>query len=277
MVELGSYWAYYSLWFQKAVRRATTYLIEPDPNNLAVGRRNFALNGMTGHFIHGAVGRSPRPPAPFLCESDRAQRLVPTLCIDELVRQQAIRSVDVLFADIQGAELEMLEGAAASIGQGLIRFVVVSTHHHEISRDPLTHQNCLDFLRDRRAHILVEHSVAEAYSGDGLIVAALRPEDCRLPCIEISRNHPANSLFGELEQALAAARQGLLDELAKASDCVNRLNEALASSAEREAKVNGRLAEVNGQFVALRDHPVVRALRALRHPLRAARRLWPAA
>ena len=37
MVELGSWWAYYSLWFQARVPEARLFLVEPDPRNLEVG------------------------------------------------------------------------------------------------------------------------------------------------------------------------------------------------------------------------------------------------
>ena len=110
--------------------------------------------------------------------------------------------VDVLLSDIQGGEAEMLEGAAGSIERGKIRFVVISTHHHSISGDALTHQKCLEFLRDRGALTLAEHSVAESYSGDGLIVASFQPEDRHIPPIMVSRNRSTNSLFRELEYDL---------------------------------------------------------------------------
>jgi FkbM family methyltransferase len=217
MVELGSFWAYYSLWFHRRVRGARNYLVESDPNNLEVGRRNFALNGATGRFFNYRIGRRSSAPEPFCCESDNVCRDIPQITVDDFVALTGLRRIDVLLADIQGAELEMLEGAARSLEQGKIRFVFLSTHHHSISNDPLTHQKCLRLLEDRGAHVLAAHNVTESYSGDGLIVASLRASDRRLPPIELSRNHPTNSYFRELEydldeawQALAAARHDLL-------------------------------------------------------------------
>ena len=202
MVELGSYWAYYSLWFQHQIPGARNYLIEPDPHNLETGRQNFALNGAVGEFFLYSIGRQSALPAPFLCESEGTTRPIPMTSVDAFLKHAGIAHVDVLLSDIQGAEVDMLEGAVDSIAEDRIRFLIVSTHHHSISRDPLTHQKCLGFLRDRGAHILCEHSVSESYSGDGLIVASFRPEDQRLPAIAISRNSPSNSLFRELEYDL---------------------------------------------------------------------------
>jgi hypothetical protein len=110
----------------------------------------------------------------------------------------------LLHADIQGAELAMLEGAEATIAEGRVRWLFVSTHHHCISGDPLTHHRCLDWLRSRSAVIIDEHSVSESFSGDGLIVARFGPGP--LPAVPaISRNVPSRSLFRETEYDLADA------------------------------------------------------------------------
>jgi hypothetical protein len=97
----------------------------------------------------------------------------------------------------------MLEGAIKAIQEKKIRFLVISSHHHSISNDPLIHQKCLSFLQDSGAIILVEHTISESYSGDGLILASTRNEDALLPKINVSRNLPRTSLFRELEYDLA--------------------------------------------------------------------------
>lgn len=210
MLELGSYWAYYSLWFQQQVPGARTYLIEPDPNNLHVGRMNFTLNDAPGEFFSFSVGRRSQEPAPFLCgDSDRVSRMVPQTSVDDFLTRVGLDRVELLLADIQGAELEMLHGARRAIKQGKLRFVFVSTHHHSISGDPLTHQRCLRFLEEHGAHILAAHSISESFSGDGLIVASFDAADRRLPAIPLSYNRATNSLFRELEYDLADAWQCL--------------------------------------------------------------------
>jgi FkbM family methyltransferase len=232
MVELGSFWAYYSLWFQRRIPGAKNYLIEPDPNNLEVGKRNFALNGAAGQFFNYRIGRSSSAPEPFRCESDNEERLVPAVSVDDFLSLVGLHHVDVLFADIQGAEREMLEGAAKSIARGAIRFIFLSTHHHSISNDPLTHQKCLRFLGERHAHILAEHNVTESYTSDGLIVASLWPEDRQIAPIAVSRNHSTNTAYRELEydldeawQALATARE----ELRRITDRCGTLEQELES------------------------------------------------
>ena len=53
MLELGSYWAFYSMWFYQQVKNAECYMVEPERKNMEVGRRNFALNGFKGYFSTG--------------------------------------------------------------------------------------------------------------------------------------------------------------------------------------------------------------------------------
>jgi len=207
-------------------------MVEPDPVNLEVGRRNYAINGIRGEFLQGSIGRCNSPAKPFLCESDNQLHDVPQLCVDDLIRQKCIPRIDLLLADIQGAELEMLQGAAASIEQGLLRFVFVSTHHHVISNDPLLHQKCLEFIRAHNGHVLAEHNVAESFSGDGLIVASFDKGDRDLPLMHLSRNCPSNSLFRETEYDLADAYRAISESGKELKELAN-LNPQIACELNR--------------------------------------------
>jgi FkbM family methyltransferase len=215
MLELGSFWGYYSLWFHREVPSGHNYLIEPDPHNLEIGKRNFEINHARGRFFQFSIGRDSAGPQPFHCESDGLTRPVPRISVDDFATRVGVPGIDLLLADIQGADLDMLEGAVGLIASGRLRFVVLSTHHHSISNDPLTHQKCLEFICRKGGHLIAWHNVVESYSGDGLIVASFLPEDRSIPQVGVSKNHPTNSCFRELEYDLAEAReqQELLEQL----------------------------------------------------------------
>lgn len=202
MVELGAYWGYYSLWLLHRAPGGRAVLIEPDPEFLAAGRRNFALNGKDGVFLQAAVGAAPTGPVPFRCESDQVVRPVPTESLPSLLERFGIDRADVVLADVQGAELALLEGAREVLVAGRVRFLVVSTHHHSISGDPETHRRCLDLIVDCGAHVVTEHTVAESFSGDGLIVAAFDPCDFDL-VVPVSRARASSSLFGDPTEEVA--------------------------------------------------------------------------
>ena len=128
--------------------------------------------------------------------------------VSSICREREIEFLDLLHMDVQGAELGTLIGAEPLIAEGKLRFVFVSTHHHLISGDPLTHQKCLYWLKDHGAHILCEHTVNESYSGDGLIVASFMAQD-RTRTISVSHGRQSQSLFRELEFDLADAKKSV--------------------------------------------------------------------
>lgn len=208
MLELGAFWAYYSLWFLHRVPGGRAFLVEPDPAYLEIGRRNIELNGFDATFLQAAVGRDRRPPRPFECESDGVTRDVSIEGLRSLLDRFHLEHLDLLFADVQGAEWPLLDGARDLLRDGRVRFVVASTHHHVISGDPLTHYRCLEVLRELGAHVIVEHTVAESYSGDGLIVASFDERDRDLK-VCVSRCRAGDSWFGDPLRDLDAAWRDL--------------------------------------------------------------------
>ena len=99
----------------------------------------------------------------------------------------------------------MLESCRGLVEQERIRFVVVSTHHHTISGDPLTHQRCLDLVRSLGGHVIAEHTVLESFSGDGLLVASFDEADRGFE-VELSRARTTEALFPSGEQELERLR-----------------------------------------------------------------------
>ena len=57
MLEHGAYWEHYSMWLKSARPEGFVHLVEADPNGLAVGQHNFALNGLSGEFTCAFVGK----------------------------------------------------------------------------------------------------------------------------------------------------------------------------------------------------------------------------
>ncbi len=184
MIEAGSFWAYYSLWFHHAVSGAQNHLIEPNEAKLEAGRRNFAVNGFAGTFTRAFIGSTSAPTAEFV-DWDGTRHTLARLCIDDYVTRHDIPFVHVLHADIQGAELDLLRGCTAAIAAGRIGYVVLSTHHDR-------HEACLEFLRMRGFQIIAEHSVADSASVDGLIVAS-SPAIRALAPVAVTNGHNTGS------------------------------------------------------------------------------------
>ena len=178
MIELGCYWAYYSLWFQKAVPGARTFLVEPNRAALSCGMRNFQLNGMRGDFTEAFVGRvssNDWQKAGGQGGSHEAGQV----CVQDLVKSKGIGLVSILHSDIQGFEHEMLRGCGNLLDEKRIRFLFISTHSLKL------HCQCLKHLVRKGYSIIAEHTPKESHSEDGLLAASATPD--ALPAVRVSR------------------------------------------------------------------------------------------
>jgi FkbM family methyltransferase len=245
MIEFGSFWSYYTLWFCVAFPRGRAVALEPDPNNLALGRRNAALNGVSERitFVHAAIGDPPGQSIMMATESDGQERETPTHDLASLMAATQLDHVDLILCDVQGAETILLRRAAADFEAGRVRFMLVSTHHHAISGDPLTHQSALTLLRAAGAHVIAEHTANESFSGDGLIAVSFDERDRDL-VVAISHSRAVDSLFGELEPDLAAARVAS----AQAQQLVAVHQQTVDDQQQRIAELESELAQARGQI-----------------------------
>ena len=194
MIELGGFWSFYSIWFLTQDRRRRSLVVEADPGHLNVGRTNARLNDCEPVFIHAHVGAEAAPPTPFQTEASGLVDL-PCVSVASLLADHGIARLDLLHCDAQGAEFTVIESCLALAAAGRLDWLVISTHTHHISEDPLTHQRCLTALRGAGATILAEHDVQESFSGDGLIVARFGPVPVGWAPPKLSFNRYSESLF----------------------------------------------------------------------------------
>lgn len=207
IVELGAYWAFYSMWFAKQVADARCFCVEPRKKNLKVGKYNFALNGLEGEFFHSKIGHG-------------------YLAVDEFLDAQRLDFIDVLHADIQGAEYEMLCDAEQSISSGKIGYVFVGTHSQQL------HYQCKRFL-EQRDYVTIAHADFDhgTFCCDGVLVArhkgvsGLEPLELPLRDPEAQRQaevkmkdlrldpparrvrHPKLTLLGRMQRKLLRSRR----------------------------------------------------------------------
>jgi hypothetical protein len=182
MVELGSYWAFYSLWYRKRFPGAQVFLAEPEERRLQAGKRNFELNGESGEFIHQGIGPGG-------------------LDVNRLVQDRGIERIGLLHADIQGAEGFLLESIAPLLVAQRIDYLFVSTHSQEL------HRQCLDRLREFRYRVLAAADFDnDTFAYDGLIVAA-SPRS-HAPSIELY-SRAANHRIETVRPAGRSALSGL--------------------------------------------------------------------
>jgi FkbM family methyltransferase len=202
MIELGCFWAFYSLWFARSISQSRVVLSEPDPAHLELAKVNFAHNGLTecATFSQACAGFDRQYSVHL--ESKGDIQSVQGKSVATLMKENNLEYLDILHIDVQGAECDVLETIRDDGLGDKIRFIFVSTHHHLISGDPLTHERCLHQLLSVGANVICEHTVEESFSGDGLIVASLSELDKDF-VVSISRNRASSSLFRPLSYDLA--------------------------------------------------------------------------
>ena len=113
MIELGAYWGHYSMWLKKQRPRGDVILVEPDLACLRAGQDNFARNGFKGEFIQAFVGAGKFE-------------------VDAFFRNRKVKQLDILHTDIQGFEVEMLQGAQDVLAKRRVHYLFVSTHSQAI-------------------------------------------------------------------------------------------------------------------------------------------------
>jgi len=155
MLELGAYWGHYSMWLKKVKPRSTVILVEPDAINLAAGVSNFKTNGLTGEFIRASVGRGH-------------------LQVDSLRGERQLERLHVLHVDVQGNELEVLEGCGRTLADRRADYLFISTHSQAI------HENVARQMTEFGYRVEVSSDFDnDATSHDGLVFAS-SPDAARI-------------------------------------------------------------------------------------------------
>lgn len=148
MLELGAYWGHYSMWLKISRSKAKTILVEPDGDRLMAGKYNFNFNGLNAAFLQATIGHKQSS-------------------VKELLADQGVDHLDILHADIQGAEEEMLIDAYDLLKQRSISYCFVSTHSQAL------HRNCTGILESAGYRIEASSDYDyETTSFDGLIFAS---------------------------------------------------------------------------------------------------------
>ncbi len=161
MIELGSNWCYYTIWFNSQIKNSFNVCIEPVQENLVKGQKNVILNNCENvEFLLGCIGDSYQDNFEFI-NWDGNKIIMNKYDINFIIEKYNY-FFDIVHSDIQGIELEMLNGSVNVLDR--IGYFVISTHGN-------LHHPCLDFLEKNNFEILLHHTIDESFSGDGLIVA----------------------------------------------------------------------------------------------------------
>lgn len=162
MVECGSFWSYYSLWFHKEISGAKNIMIEPNPYKCELGQLNFKLNNFEGIFLNGCIGDLHQETCGFT-DWDNKNYDIQKISIDWLMENQNLTKINILHADIQSAEHQLLDGAKNSFLENKIDFLFLGTHSPNLQ--------FINKIESFGYKIICSFEVHESFFDDGLILA----------------------------------------------------------------------------------------------------------
>jgi len=142
-LDVGAYIGWYSIQAARAIGSSGRVLaLEPDPSNLRQLKQNVALNGvenfeafpLAAWSCSGQVGWMPGQQPVWHQVSDAGEQLMPSVSIDELITREQIPRLDWIKLDIEGAEIDALKGATATLRRFSPRlFVEIHKTRQEIA------------------------------------------------------------------------------------------------------------------------------------------------
>lgn len=157
-------------------------MVEPDLKNISCGKNNFETNKYRGEFIQDFVG-------------------VSGFQLDRFVAERRITSLNILHSDIQGYEVEMLDGARDSLKKHLADYVFVSTHSQAL------HTSVINKLTDFGYRVEVSSDYDNhTTSSDGFVLASSPKVSQVFKSFRpLGRVEIAKAMPGDLVNSLAAA------------------------------------------------------------------------
>ena len=162
MVECGSFWSYYSLWFHSEIKNSKNIMIEPNPLKFELGKLNFKLNNFDGEFTNSYINNIVEQVSTFT-DWDGKQYNIPSITVDSLFDQYDIDIIDILHADIQDNEMILLDSADKALTENKINYIFLGTHNINL---PI-----ITKLQSYGYHIIESFEVFQTYFDDGLILA----------------------------------------------------------------------------------------------------------
>lgn len=144
MIECGSNWAFYSMWFCQGKPNRSVTLIDYSTPALQEGLNNFAYNKLPNKITSmvGQIGVTFSIAS--LCDND----------------------IEILHMDIQGYELAALRSIEQALLIERIKYVFCGTHSQKL------HTQCTEFLKGVGYKIIASADFDnETYCYDGILVA----------------------------------------------------------------------------------------------------------
>lgn len=184
MIEIGCWWAFWSLCFRKKYPEGKNILIELGKRHISIGINNFRLNNFSethywgGFFLDNSNTYSnvksnydfEKLPNEYFDDSLIGKMTGPEIHFIDVYSIEKLDKIDLLHMDIQGSEYPLLKDLFENYSYILkekIDNIVVATHSNEIHDNLKKIFNQCDFTIDREMSF-------GTVGGDGMIFVSKR-------------------------------------------------------------------------------------------------------
>ena len=160
MIELGCFWALWSIIFRKKFPNGKTIILEGDENKLDVGISNLNKNNIDIlKYYHNTISRD------FSDSSFNPN--VNDISLDNIIIENNITHIDLLHADIQGSEIRLIDDILILLSNRKITNIIIATHSTEI------HNTILDKLGSLNLELTINDIEYSHKKHDGEIIIKL--------------------------------------------------------------------------------------------------------
>jgi len=179
MIELGCYYALWSLLFRQKYPNGKNILIEINEKSLNVGKKNFELNGFDYSSYWGGIfiedsGNYRKDSKDIKYIKREGKYYNPNtgkitgqeLDFKKILFKENINQIDLLHMDIQGSELSFLNYLKENRILNRILNIVIATHNSEI------HTFCENTLKENN-FMIYENKPFGTMDGDGFLCAII--------------------------------------------------------------------------------------------------------
>jgi hypothetical protein len=194
MIELGSFWALWSLFFRKQYPNGKNILVELGKRQLYVGVRNFLNNNFDCQYYHGGfniessgtfnhkltdIEYNPMTNSGINIDNlisndlelnanfDNLKLTGNNLDFNKIYKDNNLDIIDILHMDIQGSELLFIKDIIEYVNNKKILNIVIATHCYEI------HKEIITILNTNNYEIIINEDYG-TIGGDGYIYAKIK-------------------------------------------------------------------------------------------------------
>ena len=286
-VDGGAHFGLYSALYATATQgRVKVWAVEPNPSTRRLLTRNLKLCKLpSARVVPCAIGNAPGRVAFYpgtvakaaygglKSEHAGAPALeVPAITLDQLCQEHAIGTVSLVKLDIEGAEIDALRGARASIAAGRFPVLMVEFTEQNLERFGLSTRDLFDDLEsygnvicrfdEERLRLAAVQYSGPVWYDNYFAVSDIETVNHRLALASPAHRRIARELLrrGAICSALYSSAGRADEATRRAEEAVKTLDAAYA----RIGEANWRADELQKRLLALQSSAYVRLGRALR-------------